>query len=309
MNKRCIGCGSIMQTKDESLSGYTPDLKNTYCRRCFRLKNYGEKKEETIHEDQILTKVNKSVGLAFFLVDYLNINRHSINIFKQIKISKVLVISKSDLLRKEMKLEKIRKWLEEVYQINDQILFISSKPTFKSSNIFKIMDQSHTNTAYIMGMTNAGKSTFINKLLKEAGIKKEILASNKPNTTLDFIKLKIGEYTIIDTPGFSYEKKHLKMIDQEIKPITYQIKAHTNLIINDTYTFSFSEANKVTVYGCTSIRRTYKKEEGTYSLIIPKNSDIILPGIGFLNVKEGGPILTNKPDLEIRLDISEVDYE
>ena len=44
MNKRCIGCGKILQDQDKSSEGYTPNLKNEYCMRCFRLKNYGEKK-------------------------------------------------------------------------------------------------------------------------------------------------------------------------------------------------------------------------------------------------------------------------
>ena len=38
---------------------------------------------------------------------------------------------------------------------------------------------------------------------------------------------------------------------------------------------------------------------------MPKNSDIVLPGIGFLNIKDTCQVLSNKKDLEIRLDISE----
>ena len=75
MNKRCIGCGLLLQDQDELEPGYTPNLKNDYCKRCFRLKNYGEKNEETVNEENILKKVNKGEGLAFFLVDFLNLNQ------------------------------------------------------------------------------------------------------------------------------------------------------------------------------------------------------------------------------------------
>ena len=45
-----------------------------------------------------------------------------------------------------------------------------------------------------MGITNSGKSTFINSILKKNNINKEIVTSNKPNTTLDFIKIRIDDY-------------------------------------------------------------------------------------------------------------------
>ena len=304
MNKRCIGCGLLLQDQEELKPGYTPNLKNDYCKRCFRLKNYGEKNEETVSEENILKKVNKGEGLVFFLVDFLNLNQESISIFNKIKLKKFLVISKSDTLRKEMKKEKIKKWLKSVYPIEEEILFISNKSYYESSNIFKVMDKYNTKKAYIMGITNAGKSTFINGLLKENQIKKEIVTSNKPNTTLDFIKLKIGEYTLFDTPGFSYENDKLPIIKKEIKPITYQIKEGTSLTIHN-YHFIFTKKNVATFYGITDITRSYKKEENLNVLEVPKNSDIVLPGIGFLNIKDTCQVLSNKKDLEIRLDISE----
>ena len=42
-----------------------------------------------------------------------------------------------------------------------------------------------------------------------------------------------------------------------------------------------------------------------YRYTIPKNHDITFPGIGFLNIKEQCQILSNKDDLEIRIDCSE----
>jgi len=110
MIKKCIGCGLIMQDSNKEASGYTPNIKNDYCMRCFRLKNYGEKKDnENVNEDLILNKVNKSKGLVFFLIDYLNLNKYTLSLFKKIKLPKVLVISKSDTLRRDMKYNKIKR--------------------------------------------------------------------------------------------------------------------------------------------------------------------------------------------------------
>ena len=67
MIKKCMGCGVIMQDQDKEGLGYTPNLKNEYCMRCFRLKNYGEiKLNEEVIESKIINKVNKSKGLVKF---------------------------------------------------------------------------------------------------------------------------------------------------------------------------------------------------------------------------------------------------
>lgn len=311
MIKKCTGCGIALQTTDKEGQGYTPNIKNEYCMRCFRLKNYGEKKEETVDEKKILSKVNKSMGIAFFLIDFFNINIETIEIFKKIAIPKVLVISKCDTLRKEMKFTKIKNWLKNVYDIDTDIYFISNKNNFKNINIFKIMELKHFKTAYIMGITNAGKSTFLNSLLKKINSNKEIVVSNKPNTTLDFIKFRFDEFIIFDTPGFSYKNLGDSLINSEVKPITYQIKGETNIIINDKISINFSEDNSVTFYIINkNIKKNYKIDENNkFEILLPKNSDFIIPGIGFMNVKKSTKIKTNIKCFEIRPNISGEDYE
>ena len=41
MTKKCIGCGLELQNIYKDDKGYTPNLDYVYCKRCFRLKNYG----------------------------------------------------------------------------------------------------------------------------------------------------------------------------------------------------------------------------------------------------------------------------
>ena len=308
MIKKCLGCGISLQNTDEDALGYTPNLDNVYCKRCFRLKNYGEETLDYVKEEEIFKRVNKSWGVVFFLIDFLNINQYTISLYQKIRLPKILVVSKCDILRKEMKTDKIKKWLKEVYKVDDA-LFISNKSSFKSSNIFKYLDSKNEFRAYILGVTNAGKSTFINNLLKKEGIKKEILASKKPNTTLDFIKLKIQDYIIYDTPGLSYQNSNLPLINKEIRPITYQVKGGTTLNVLN-YQFSFLTDNSITFYGNVEISREYnKKDDELKGLRVPANYDIIIPGIGYINVKKESVILVNEEKLEVRLDMSGVDYE
>ncbi len=308
MNKICMGCGLKLQNKDPNSPGYTKDLTNTYCIRCFKLKNYGELIiESKVNNQDILKKVNNKTGIAFFLIDYLNLNSSTISYFKEIKIPKVLIISKCDILRKEMSRETIKNWLKKVYTIEEDILFISKNKNYNSSNIFQYLENKPYKTIYIMGITNAGKSTFINNILKKRSINKEILVSNKENTTLDFIKLNLGDYTLYDTPGFTYFSMGNSLINKEIKPLSFQLKGNTTIIINQNYKYFFKEPNKVILYLTTDdVTRKFSNTLDTPEKIkIKANHDLVLPGLGFLNIKEPCEISTNYPKYELRIDISE----
>ena len=139
--KKCIGCGSILQCENSELEGYIPSNKietSDYCQRCFRLKNYGLKNVDKpiISDEDIIKKVNESNSFAFFLVDFLNISSEVINTFKKIKINKALIISKSDLIIKDIRLDKLTNNIRDIYDIKEDIIFLSSKNKFNISLIF-----------------------------------------------------------------------------------------------------------------------------------------------------------------------------
>ncbi len=309
MDKKCIGCGLILQNSNKNEKGYTPNIDKEYCMRCFRLKNYGEKNiDEKINMEDIFNKVNKGKGVAFFFVDYLNINNYTINLFKKIYLKKVLVISKIDILRKDMKFNKIKKWLEDVYNINDDILFLSTKTGYGVNSILNYLDNININMAYIMGITNAGKSTFINKLLALHNINKEILVSDKPNTTLDFIPIHIDNYKIYDTPGLLIPNMNLKLLKKEIKPITFNLKKITTLMFLD-YKITFLNPTSITCYfNINDIKRGYKEIVGE-KMEVGSNIDVVIPGVGFINVKEAGELIINNRNIEVRDSISGEEYE
>lgn len=312
MIKKCLGCGIILQDTNKKGIGYTPNIKNDYCMRCFRLKNYGEKKEnETINEEAIIKKVNKSKGVVFFLIDYLNLNKYTLDIFKKVNLPKILIVSKSDTLRKEMKFSKIKNWLNKVYDIHEEVAFISSKNNFKNINVFKYMDKMNVCTCFIMGITNAGKSTFINSILKQNEINKEIVTSNKPNTTLDFIKLKINNYVVYDTPGFDYLSLNHNIANKEIRPVSLNITKPVTVRINGAIDFYFDGPNNIIIYAThNNIKKIYKKSiKNPHIVKVANNSDIIIPGVGFINVKKPCKVESIIEILEVRPSISGENYE
>ena len=76
--KYCIGCGVKLQDSNMLFEGYTPDLSNDICSRCFKLKNYGEYEITTKSNEEyidILKAVNDTKDLVLYVVDLLNIEK------------------------------------------------------------------------------------------------------------------------------------------------------------------------------------------------------------------------------------------
>ena len=306
--KKCLGCGSILQNEDDSKVGYVP-YKNideaNYCQRCFKLKNYNEKvmNEVLIDEDEVISIVNKSNSYVFFLIDFLNISEETLNTFKKIIVDKTLVISKSDLIFKDIKLDKVKDNFKDIYNINDNIIFLSTKKNYNVNSIFSILDKNNKKSCYILGYTNAGKSTLINNLKKD----NKILESTMPNTTLDFINIKINDYEIIDTPGFNlkntfYNENEFNLIKRMnpvyfVSPINYQVKDNQIFLIEDRLYLKGFNNNNITFYisNLIKIKKIYKDDEIIYKEInIDDNSDIVISSLGFINVKKNCKLLINE---------------
>ena len=77
--KRCSGCGVLLQDQNLLQEGYTTSLDNDICQRCFRMKNYGEYQVVTKSNDDYL-KILKSVGetkdLVLYITDLLNLEKN-----------------------------------------------------------------------------------------------------------------------------------------------------------------------------------------------------------------------------------------
>ncbi len=298
MNKKCIGCGALLQTEKETKKGFTKSLEMNYCMRCFRWTHYGDYKkgQEIILKEEVLSKLNSKKGFVFFFIDFLNLHEESIRCFKDITLPKVFVISKLDTIPECIYLEKIKIWLKNIWKINEDILFIqqNSKTSIKKIEE-KILASGHQ-TIYFAGMTNAGKSTFLNSFFET----NEITVSEIPNTTLDFMKLQMGDFTIYDTPGIPYNVCKLDVsflkkanASNEINPLNYPLKKEASLILEDYIRITFDCDNNITFFGSNKLRfqKVYEKNKrllecNRIDLQIPKNSNVYLKGIGFFYIKK-----------------------
>lgn len=309
MSRKCIGCGAVLQCEDKTVNGYIIKEKYNeakYCERCFKITHYNEKLIVPLKgiNEHIICEVNKCKDYVFFLIDFLNLNKETLGTFKKIKNNKTLVISKLDIIPKSIKQSLIVNWLREVYNIEDNIIFLSSKKNLNTGSIYNILSRNGLNKAYILGFTNAGKSTLINKLCVENNLLNNVITTSLiPNTTLDFIKIKLNDdLTIIDSPGFTfegnlYDDNEFELIERMnpksfLKPVTYQTKDVTSLILEDKMRIVPGNKNSLTFYVSNQIniskvfddnKKLIDEDVSIYD--VENNSDIVIRGVGFINIK------------------------
>ena len=313
-NKKCIGCGVILQNENILNIGYIPNIENDYCMRCFKVKNYGEyesissKNEDYIN---ILKSVSRGKDLVLYIVDILNINENLHDIKEYLKNDIILVLNKRDILPRSVKDEKIINYLEELYDFKD-IVVVSSLNNYNMDLLYnKILKYKKSNDVYLVGETNAGKSSLINKMISNYSDKEPNLTiSNMPETTLNKIKIELNDkITLIDTPGVidsmniihHLDKKYYKILNtrREIKPRTYQINSNQSLLIGDFLRIDYVEGDKnsFTLYipnGITVKRvnsRHPKLKELSYKEFdIKFHEDLVIYGLGFIKIVVMGKI-------------------
>ncbi len=314
--KHCSGCGVLLQDENVMQEGYTTSLDNDLCQRCFRIKNYGDYQVVTRSNEEyieILKSVGEKKDLVLYVVDLLNIEKDVTDIRKYIQNKMILVLNKKDVLPKSVKEEKIIQYFENMEMPFEEIIVISTE---KNQNIDYLLKRikfyQTTNLVYVVGHTNAGKSTLINKLLKNySDNTSELTISPLPSTTLNTVKMEINDYlTLIDTPGLVDIGSIVNFVDKdmfkklspkkEIKPKTYQLKKGQAIVIEDLVRIDYREGekNSFTLYISNDLRvkrflnhhHEDLKDLSKRTYEMKFNEDLVINGLGFIKIVNQGTI-------------------
>lgn len=294
--KKCKGCGAFLQISNDQIEGYTNNISNDLCERCFRIRNYNEYKfieKDNTDFTNILKEINKTKDLIVLLVDLFNIPRDLTEITRYLNNDILLVLTKKDIFSYKIPDQKFLSYDYGIKYVDS--LVVSSNKNYNFDLLYeKINEYKKSNNVYIVGYTNSGKSTLINKFVHNYSDNDiSITTSNLPSTTLDTLEIKINDtLTLIDTPGIldsnNIDINLIKKIipKKEIKPITYQIHKKQYIYIEDIIKLESSN-NNLTFYFSNQLKieRKYndnKKLEIEKIIRVKKNQDIVISGLGFI---------------------------
>lgn len=304
MMRKCKGCGANLQFIDSSKEGFIQEKnyeKSELCERCFRIRNYGEyKKIEKTNLDfiPILNSISKTNDLVVFVIDLFNIPKN-LEIFKILKNNILLVFTKRDIFPLSLKDEKLLEYTSNL-DLNpiDQIVISSNKNYHFDELIQKIRQYQTSKNVYVVGYTNAGKSTMMNHLIYNySNLENQITTSILPSTTLNQIEISIDEnLVLIDTPGILEDGNIMNLLDskslkkiipkKEMKPITYQVKSHQFIEIG-TLAVIESTLNNLTFFFSNDLKieRFYHNRKNHFKenvIRVKQGEDIVISGLGFI---------------------------
>lgn len=344
MSKNCIGCGIELQGENENLSGYLPKSvlegpeKNLLCQRCFKIKNYGQYIPVKIGKEEYRKEVRKNIDKADVIVPVFDIidfegsfNDEILDILRE--KDSIVVINKLDLIPDEKHPSEVAHWVKK--RLGEEgvapldIAIVSSKNSYGINGIFKKIKHFYPEgaRALVLGVTNVGKSSIINKLIGS----KRATVSRFPGTTLKSVETDIpySNITLIDTPGLIPEGRFSDFVCEEcnqslipsgeISRKTYKVDKNRVILIggmikltilNDSELkpiFSLYASKDVTFHEtneekakellekadfikppCSKCKEKFNEfEKSKVEYTVEQGEELVFKGLGWLSVKRG----------------------
>ena len=324
MNKKCLGCGSVLQSLNVNKEGFIKSNlieKSLYCERCFKIKHYGEYSvlDKKIDFDGIVRNINSDkVASIVFLIDILNISPNIKTYINKFKNNKYILITKRDILPKSVKEKKIINYFKENICSTENILCVSAVKNYNIDTFMETLSKDNVRRLYVVGFTNSGKSTLINHIMSSLNKTPSITTSSVPNTTASYVTIKVNnKLTIVDTPGFVDNNAIYNFIDytnasklypkKEIKVKTFQVKNSYSIVINDILRIeNLGEKNSFSFYMNDKLRYEKVKSKNDKLIILPSKSisvngeiDILINGIGFIKISKPGLVKIYTLDIKL----------
>ncbi|MBA4531099.1 ribosome biogenesis GTPase YqeH [Brevibacillus halotolerans] len=259
----CAGCGVEIQTENKTKPGYAPAsaLKRevVICQRCFRIKHYNEVAPVEMHDDdflRILNGIGSTKCLVVMVVDLFDFQGSWLRgLPRFVGQNPILLVgNKVDLLPRNINLNRVKNWIqheakERGLKPNEVVLVSAEKGTGIDELLARIGEFRKGRDVYIVGVTNVGKSTLINRILHDYGAADmEITTSPFPGTTLDKIEIPLEDgRSIFDTPGIINRDQIGHLVSPEdLRKLTPKSRINPRVFqLNDKQTLFFGGLARV----------------------------------------------------------------
>ncbi|WP_127532240.1 ribosome biogenesis GTPase YqeH [Paenibacillus kobensis] len=272
----CAGCGVKLQSSDKEKSGYIPvsaaERTPAICQRCFRIKNYNEASSITIDQDdflRLLGGIANTDSLVVHIVDLFDFEGSVISGLQRFVGNNpvLLVVNKIDLLPRAVNHNRILNWVQqqakEAGLKTVEVVLCSAKRNIGFDRVVDAIEYYRRGrNVYVVGATNVGKSTLINRIIHDySDLDAELTTSRYPGTTLDAVHIPLDDgKSIIDTPGIVYSHRMTEIVprsvlqailpDKPIKPLVYQLNEQQTMYVGALARFDFvsGERQSFTLY-------------------------------------------------------------
>ncbi len=269
-NRICEGCGSLLQSKKSSLPGYIPPQTMTketlLCQRCFRIRHYGEVTK--VEQDpelytRILDGIGDTRGLVVLVVDLFDFSGSWIpGLHRRIGENPLLVVgNKLDLFPRSTRQGRLREWVrsstKEMGFDPVDVIVCSAAKGWQVDRVMEAIEKYRRGQdVYIVGTTNVGKSTLINRMIHDAGGDlPTITTSPYPGTTLDVIQIPLEDgRTMTDTPGIVRKDRLIEWVTPKdlraitprdtLRPKVYQLQAGQTLFFGGFARLDFVKGDR-----------------------------------------------------------------
>jgi 30S ribosome assembly GTPase len=234
---------------------------NIYCQRCYRIRHYNELDPVIQDSDsylKILGQIASTNSLVVQIIDLFDVAGSWIpGIHRHIGNNQLLIFgNKIDLFPQSVKVGKLKEWVQGyAKELGVRALDVVIGSAAKQDRLTEVRQAIERyrkgRDVYIVGVTNVGKSTFLNYLLE----KPIITTSPYPGTTLDVIHIPLDdERHIVDTPGIVKENRLSEWISppdlgkvmpkSRLNPKTYQLNSGQTIFLAGLARFDYVEGDR-----------------------------------------------------------------
>ncbi|GJD08009.1 Uncharacterized protein YqeH [Galdieria sulphuraria] len=233
LSGKCVGCGAKLQTDNPNTIGYVPPFKlaenhRFVCQRCYYMVHrtlvedqlkIGATEDSTnkdiLHSlklfEQRLENICSKRCIIVYMVDIFDFDGSFVSRLPFITGNNpvILIVNKIDLLPKDINIGRLYVWLKNQCEARGltkihRIHFVSCTKDYRmgetKADIIRLVQYLNADV-YVVGCTNVGKSTFINRLLSNTVEKKT------GQELLNYLGLKQGQFSLTELKRAFKDKK------------------------------------------------------------------------------------------------------